>query len=59
MYIRMGPTDDSKDKLHFDAILIYNRKRALEYVDQIRSLIEVLWPEQTEMEKLRDGDKSK
>jgi hypothetical protein len=51
MYIRMGPTDDQKDKLHLDGILIYNRERALEYVDQIRSLIEVLWPPKQEEEK--------
>lgn len=51
MFIRMGPTADNKKHLHLDGIQIYNRERAFEYVDQIRSLIEVLWPPKQEEEK--------
>jgi hypothetical protein len=48
----MGPTDPpNKTHLQLDGIMIYNRESALAYVDQVRCLIEILWPAKEEEEE--------
>ena len=44
MYIRMGPTDDQKDKLHLDDVVLRNREAANKYIHQLEKIRDTLWP---------------